>query len=121
MKKYLKISFIVLGVLVLGAMLSSCNNNIDPMSGKVSYIATGSVSGGNFIMPPVTGFQNAINNAVGSGFVQPNDSKVIAACDNYHNSIKSDTSLDGNIKIVKKAYSGGSETVLKQYTYKKSK
>ena len=121
MKKFLKISFIILGVLVLGAMLSSCNNNIDPMSSKVSYIATGDVSGGNFMMPPVVGFQNAINNAVGSGFVQPNDAKVIAACDNYHNSIKSDKNLDGYIKILKKPYSGGSESVLKQYSYKKSK
>lgn len=121
MKKFFKVSMVALGLVLAGAMLSSCNTNIDVMSGKVSYIATGSVSGGNFMMPPVTGFQNAINNAVGSGFVQPNDSKVIAACDNYHNSIKSDTSLDGYIKIVKKPYSGGSETVVKQYTYKKSK
>ena len=120
MKKIFKISVVALGFLLLGAMFSSCNTNIDPMNGKVAYVAEGSVSGGVAASLVVANFQAAINNSVGSGYVQPNDSKVIAACDNYYNSVKGDTSLDGSVRIVKKP-SSGSESVLKTYTFKKAK
>lgn len=120
MKKIFKISVVALGFLLLGAMFSSCNTNIDPMNGKVAYVAEGSVSGGVAASLVVANFQAAINGAVGSGYVQPNDSKVIAACDKVHNSLKDDKSLDGSVSIVKKP-SSGSQTVIKKYTYKKSK
>ena len=119
MKTFFKISVVALGVLVLGAMVSSCGN-VEPKNTTVAYVAEGSVSGGLSAAFVVANFQAAINNSVGSGYVQPNDSKVIAACDNYYNSVKGDTSLDGSVRIVKKP-SSGSESVLKTYTFKKSK
>ena len=95
------------------------------MADKVKYVAEGKVSGGLASSFVVANFQAAINNAVtlrgeGSGYVQADDAKVIAACDNYHNTIKDDKKLDGVVRIVKYPFSGGSGTVIKEYTYKKS-
>ena len=120
MKTIIKISVAVLSVLLLGTMFSSCTK-IDPSSNKVSYVAEGKVSGGlssSIVLPT---FQSAINSAVGGGYVEPNDNKVIAACDNVNNRLKDDKTLDGTVKIVKKPYNGGSTTVIKTYTFKKSK
>ena len=119
MKKFFKILVVALSVVVLGAMFTSCGN-VEPKNTTVAYVAEGSVSGGLSAAFVVANFQAAINNSVGSGYVQPNDSKVIAACDNYYNSVKGDTSLDGTVRIVKKP-SSGSESVVKTYTFKKSK
>ena len=120
MKKFFQIFVFALAIVVLGVMSSSCSN-VDPSASKVAYIAEGSVKGGMAASFIVSNFQEAINKAVGTGFVEPNDSKVIAACDNVNNSYKSDTSLEGTVSIVKKAYSGGSSTVIKKYTYIKAK
>ena len=117
MKKFFQIFVFALAIVVLGVMSSSCSN-VDPSASKVAYIAEGSVKGGMAASFIVSNFQEAINKAVGTGYVEPNDSKVIAACDNVN---KSDTSLEGTVSIVKKAYSGGSSTVIKKYTYIKAK
>ena len=119
MKKYFQIIAIVLGLVVLGAMSSSCSN-VDPSSKKVAYIAEGSLKGETIAGMGISQFQQAINNAVGSGYVEANDSKVIAACDNVDKSLKSNTKLEGTVNIIKKAYSGGSSSTVKTYKYQKS-
>ena len=119
MKQFFKISVIALSMLMLGAMLSSCGD-ITPKDTTVAYIAEGSVSGGLLGSAAVAYFQEAINKAVGTGYVEPNDSKVIAACDNVHNSLKEDKSLEGSVQILKKGKDGSGKAI-KTYTYKKSK
>ena len=118
MKKFFKVSAFVLGLLVLGALFTSCNN-LDSGKKTVAYIAEGNVGGGISAAFVVANFQAAINNAVGSGYVQQNDSKVISACDAYYKTLSSDTSLSGSVKIRKVPYEGGSGTVIKEYTFKK--
>ncbi len=118
MKKIIRISLAVLSVLVIGTMFSSCSD-VKPSSETVAYVVEGSVSGGLLASFVVANFQAAIHGAVGSGYVKPNDAKVISACDNYYNQIKSDKTLEGSVKILKKPYSGGSGSVIKEYTFKK--
>ena len=120
MKKFFKVSALVLGLLVLGAMFTSCSN-VTPKSTTVAYVAEGSVSGGISASFVVANFQAAIDRAVGTGYVQENDAKVISACDNMYNSVKEDKTLDGTVRIVKKPSSGGSSSAIKTYTFKKSK
>lgn len=113
MKKILKISVAVLGILLLGAMFSACEKNVTPQSKTVRYIAEGNAFGGTLsTLFIIAQFQAAINNAVGSGDVQENDAKVIAACDAYHNTIKDTPKLEGTITITKTP--GGT---IKTYTY----
>lgn len=119
MKKFFQFFVVALAIVVLGAMSSSCSN-VDPSSKKVAYVAEGSLKGETIPGMGIAQFQQAINNAVGSGYVEANDSKVIAACDNVDKSLKSNTKLEGTVNIIKKAYSGGSSTTVKTYKYQKS-
>lgn len=117
MKKILKISVAVLGILLLGALFSSCEKNASPQSKMVRYVAEGNASGSSITtLFLIASFQAAIDNAVGNGFVQENDAKVIAACDAYHNTILYEPKLQGTINITKTPM-GGTQSTIKTYIY----
>ena len=85
MKKFLKIAIALLGLLVLSAAFTSCDKENGGGSSKVYYIASGQIkiSGSGFSLtgPSVADYQNAIDKAVGSGAVTPNDAAAISACE----------------------------------------
>ena len=121
MTKIFKISFAVLSILMLGVLSSSCNGIDDPTSKMVAYSVDSKISGGLASSFAGTYFQDAINKSVGSGYVQANDAKVIAACDKVDVTLKEDKNLEGSVRILKTPFKGGSATLVKEYTYKKSK
>ena len=117
MKKILKISVAVLGILLLGAMFSACEKPNNPTSTQVRYVVEGNAGGSTITsVIIIAAFQAKIDNAVGYGYVQENDSKVIAACDAYHNTIKDEPKLTGTINITKTPM-GGTQSTIKTYTY----
>lgn len=124
MKKFLKVSIALLGILVLSAAFTSCDKqNNGGSSSKVYYKASGSIqityTGGFSIGgPSVADYQEAINSAVGSGAVTPNDAAVISACEAVYAKHKQFTGgkLAGSA-VIERVTDGGQSTTLKTYTY----
>lgn len=124
MKKVFKATIALLGILVLGAFLSSCGKQQDPTSNYVYYRAYGDiilVNAGQNGLFGLSDYTAAINNAVGDGLTTPKDDIVIEACNEVYlkHLLVYDKKISGYAEIHRIAGTSGEQehTVIRKFTY----